>query len=296
MASTAAPSAPSLSPRPIQRLAAMAAASVVRTRSMARFRSGAWRAVTTGLTIVGRRCRLPAGRARQRRYLGPWSRSWSSPTAPSQGTVRAGGAKNSGAQADGGMPARRGLHRAVQRPAHRRRGDHGRGAAGHGRAVERLDNGDVAVTTPAGRRPGTRRAPTSCSSACGRRWSCSGCCWPAAATVRMPLPGGDDFGDRPIDFHVNGLSAMGARFESSHGEVRGTVAGRPAGGHPGGAGVPEPHRHRQPAHGGRPGQGHDGDRERGQGARGGRPGRHAVRHGGGGAGGGHLADRGRGGR
>ena len=48
IASTAAPSAPSLSPRPIQRLAAMAAASVVRTRSMARFRSGAWRDVTTG--------------------------------------------------------------------------------------------------------------------------------------------------------------------------------------------------------------------------------------------------------
>ena len=41
----------------------------------------------------------------------------------------------------------------------------------------------------------------------------------------MPLPGGDDFGDRPIDFHLNGLSAMGARFESSHGEVRGTVPG-----------------------------------------------------------------------
>ena len=41
MASTAAPSAPILSPRPIQRLAAMAAASVVRTNSMARLRSGA---------------------------------------------------------------------------------------------------------------------------------------------------------------------------------------------------------------------------------------------------------------
>ena len=43
--------------------------------------------------------------------------------------------------------------------------------------------------------------------------------------VRVPLPGGDDFGARPIDFHINGLSAMGARFESSHGDVRGTVPG-----------------------------------------------------------------------
>src|SRR3954463_15093227 len=41
MASTAAPSAPSLSPRPIQRDAASAAASVTRTSSMARLRSGA---------------------------------------------------------------------------------------------------------------------------------------------------------------------------------------------------------------------------------------------------------------
>jgi UDP-N-acetylglucosamine 1-carboxyvinyltransferase len=42
-------------------------------------------------------------------------------------------------------------------------------------------------------------------------------------SVRMPLPGGDDFGDRPIDFHLHGLEAMGAVFESSHGEVRGSV-------------------------------------------------------------------------
>src|ERR687898_1359680 len=40
MASTAAPSAPFLSPRPIQRDAARAAASVTRTSSMARLRSG----------------------------------------------------------------------------------------------------------------------------------------------------------------------------------------------------------------------------------------------------------------
>ncbi len=40
MAFTAAPSAPFLSPRPTQRAAAMAAASVTRTSSSARLRSG----------------------------------------------------------------------------------------------------------------------------------------------------------------------------------------------------------------------------------------------------------------
>src|SRR6476659_1397245 len=43
MASTAAPSPPSLSPRPTQRPAAIAPASVTRTSSRARFRSGASR-------------------------------------------------------------------------------------------------------------------------------------------------------------------------------------------------------------------------------------------------------------
>ena len=37
------------------------------------------------------------------------------------------------------------------------------------------------------------------------------------ATVRMSLPGGDDFGSRPIDMHLSGLEAMGASFELHHG-------------------------------------------------------------------------------
>ncbi|MET0911258.1 MAG: UDP-N-acetylglucosamine 1-carboxyvinyltransferase, partial [Ilumatobacteraceae bacterium] len=35
--------------------------------------------------------------------------------------------------------------------------------------------------------------------------------------VRLSLPGGDDFGSRPIDMHVAGLEAMGATFKFSHG-------------------------------------------------------------------------------
>ncbi|MGI9584159.1 MAG: UDP-N-acetylglucosamine 1-carboxyvinyltransferase [Acidimicrobiia bacterium] len=35
--------------------------------------------------------------------------------------------------------------------------------------------------------------------------------------ARVALPGGDDFGSRPIDFHVRGLEAMGAQFELRHG-------------------------------------------------------------------------------
>jgi UDP-N-acetylglucosamine 1-carboxyvinyltransferase len=43
--------------------------------------------------------------------------------------------------------------------------------------------------------------------------------------VRLSMPGGDDFGARPIDMHVDGLEKMGAEFKFSHGELEAT-AGR----------------------------------------------------------------------
>ncbi len=44
-------------------------------------------------------------------------------------------------------------------------------------------------------------------------------------TAKISLPGGDDFGSRPIDFHLDALSAMGATFETLHGVIEGTVSG-----------------------------------------------------------------------
>ncbi len=37
--------------------------------------------------------------------------------------------------------------------------------------------------------------------------------------VRLSLPGGDDFGSRPIDMHLSGLEAMGAAITFDHGDV-----------------------------------------------------------------------------
>jgi UDP-N-acetylglucosamine 1-carboxyvinyltransferase len=39
--------------------------------------------------------------------------------------------------------------------------------------------------------------------------------------AHIALPGGDDFGARPIDLHLEGLRQMGAEFELSHGTVHG---------------------------------------------------------------------------
>jgi UDP-N-acetylglucosamine 1-carboxyvinyltransferase len=41
--------------------------------------------------------------------------------------------------------------------------------------------------------------------------------------VRLSMPGGDDFGARPIDMHVDGLEKMGAQFKFSHGELEATA-------------------------------------------------------------------------
>jgi UDP-N-acetylglucosamine 1-carboxyvinyltransferase len=37
--------------------------------------------------------------------------------------------------------------------------------------------------------------------------------------ARVALPGGDDFGPRPIDMHLRGLEQLGARFETVHGYI-----------------------------------------------------------------------------
>jgi UDP-N-acetylglucosamine 1-carboxyvinyltransferase len=42
--------------------------------------------------------------------------------------------------------------------------------------------------------------------------------------VEMALPGGDDFGQRPINYHIDGLSAMGANFSNDRQTIRGNLA------------------------------------------------------------------------
>jgi UDP-N-acetylglucosamine 1-carboxyvinyltransferase len=48
--------------------------------------------------------------------------------------------------------------------------------------------------------------------------------------ARVSMPGGDDFGNRPIDIHLQGLSSLGASFETVHGYVEGVVPDVGAGG------------------------------------------------------------------
>src|SRR5207247_2412666 len=43
----------------------------------------------------------------------------------------------------------------------------------------------------------------------------------SSGVARVALPGGDDFGPRPIDMHLRGLEALGASFETAHGYIEG---------------------------------------------------------------------------
>ena len=43
----------------------------------------------------------------------------------------------------------------------------------------------------------------------------------SAGRARVSMPGGDDFGSRPVDDHLSGLEALGATFELSHGVIDG---------------------------------------------------------------------------
>lgn len=44
--------------------------------------------------------------------------------------------------------------------------------------------------------------------------------------ARVALPGGDDLGARPVEWHMHGLEQMGASFDLIHGELVATVDGR----------------------------------------------------------------------
>ncbi len=144
------------------------------------------------------------------------------PAGPLSGTVRAGGAKNSALKLMVACLLAEGRSVLSNVPDIADVATMAEVLRALGAQVERLGRGDVAVTTP----PADALVPEPPYELVERMRASVvvlGLLLARCGSVRMPLPGGDDFGDRPIDFHVHGLEAMGAVFESSHGEVRGHV-------------------------------------------------------------------------
>jgi UDP-N-acetylglucosamine 1-carboxyvinyltransferase len=87
-----------------------------------------------------------------------------------------------------------------------------------GAEVRRDEVGDVLVTTPA------RCNPVAPYELVERMRASIVVLGPLLARhhfARVSLPGGDDFGSRPIDIHLRALSELGAEFTTEHGYVEG---------------------------------------------------------------------------
>ena len=90
--------------------------------------------------------------------------------------------------------------------------------------ADRDDPGDLVIETPAELVP---YAPYELAERLRASVVVLGPLLARAGRASIPLPGGDDFGSRPIDIHLHGLALLGADFATVHGNVEGTVPGLP---------------------------------------------------------------------
>ncbi|MHB8328305.1 MAG: UDP-N-acetylglucosamine 1-carboxyvinyltransferase [Acidimicrobiales bacterium] len=150
------------------------------------------------------------------------------PSGPLHGTVRAGGAKNSALKLMAACMLAEGRHvlRGIPRIVDVDIMAEVLGALGvrteRRRPSEDGDPGDLVLDTPATLAP---QAPYELADRLRASVVVLGPLLARAGNASVPLPGGDDFGSRPIDIHLRGLALLGARFETVHGNIQGHVPG-----------------------------------------------------------------------
>ena len=144
-----------------------------------------------------------------------------SPNGPLSGTVRAGGAKNSVLKLMAACLLAEGRHVLTNVPRITDVEIMGEVLGAMGVDVRRGDRPDeLVVTTPADVVP---EAPYELVEKMRASVVVLGPLLARHGRARVSMPGGDDFGPRPIDMHLRALESMGAVFESSHGYVEGRV-------------------------------------------------------------------------
>ena len=144
------------------------------------------------------------------------------PNGPLHGTVRVGGAKNSALKLMAACLLAPGRHELRNVPRIVDVEIMSELLAAVGATVERLPDGRLVVTSP----PSGDLVPEAPYDLVERMRASIVVLGPLLArcgTARVSMPGGDDFGTRPIDIHLNGLAAMGAAFDTVHGYVEGRV-------------------------------------------------------------------------
>ena len=155
------------------------------------------------------------------------------PGGPLSGTVAAGGAKNSVLKLMAACLLAEGIHTLENVPSITDVDIMAEVLRALGCGVEREQPDRLVVTTPAT----SELVPVAPYELVEKMRASIVVLGPLLArcgTARVSMPGGDDFGSRPIDIHVSGLSAMGVRFSTTHGYVEGEVTdatGRLTGAH-----------------------------------------------------------------
>ena len=147
------------------------------------------------------------------------------PSGPLQGTVRAGGAKNSALKLMAACLLCEGRHVLSGVPEITDVSIMAEMLSAIGVKVERVAGsgdpvGDLVIDTPSELVP---EAPYDLVEKMRASIVVLGPLLARAGRARVSMPGGDDFGARPIDFHLNSFRRMGAEFTTSHGYVEGSV-------------------------------------------------------------------------
>lgn len=140
------------------------------------------------------------------------------PGPPLEGTVRAGGAKNSVTKLMAACLLAEGRHVLTNVPDISDVGTMGDVLAAMGVVVTCQPGGEMVIDTPAELIP---EAPYELVERMRASVVVLGPLIARMGWARVAMPGGDDFGPRPIDFHLRGLEAMGASFTPAHGYVEG---------------------------------------------------------------------------
>lgn len=149
------------------------------------------------------------------------------PQGPLSGTVRAGGAKNSVLKLMAACLLAEGRHVLTNVPRITDVDIMADVLVAMGATVERGPRPDMlVVTTPAELIP---EAPYELVEKMRASVVVLGPLLARCGFARVAMPGGDDFGPRPIDMHLRALESMGATFAPSHGNVEGTVESTVAG-------------------------------------------------------------------
>jgi UDP-N-acetylglucosamine 1-carboxyvinyltransferase len=143
------------------------------------------------------------------------------PNGPLEGAVRAGGAKNSVLKLMAACLLAEGRHVLTNVPRITDVDIMGELLGAMGVDVRRGETPDeLVVTTPASVVP---EAPYELVEKMRASVVVLGPLLARHGWARVSLPGGDDFGPRPIDMHLHALASMGVAFSSSHGYVEGRV-------------------------------------------------------------------------